>query len=682
MTSPQLTDQKPRVDAVEVLRVLVADLRALADRLDLKEHSPTLQQTLKAAQERVSGPRAVVMLLGEHGDLKRRFLERLLGPELTHLPNPTTVCTRLEYGAEPQCTLTMPQGLTAVLPLDQLENFLSRRTPQPVPPGGEKPRQTMQMIRLPNPALQGGLAVIDTPVVASGEPNASVLECAGQADAWIFVLNADHEVSEASQALLRQLPERGARLEMVVENAETQSAEERLAARERLMQTLREHCNIDAPRLTLVASAATEGDEGNFWHGRFATFHSVMMLRGRERWMEATRAVVLDALSEVGAEIDFELKRIGLGLRHARLRLGMKDLDGLRKRFYELGRLTGEPAIETKPVETNAPEAPEQQQTGHQSKLGGIWAGGSEPAAAAEGTGDSSPLTMLADAIAAAMGPSEDTPVKADVAATGAAGFDTAKTEADIPIPPPEMAASAFAAAEAMAAVSGTPTGVPEAALSEVPAPATATVPGDTAMPAAPPIPPAPMAAATFVSFRGPGAKVRPKRGLSVHFSEDVTRLMHSKAGEPGRITLLKRVAGIAVVIAFLCLIVWALSPRGFFFGHEAPAEWDDHQPKAAASTNPAAPAAANGAVASPVQPTGSLPDTSNAATPDISGSQPAKPSAAVRVPLARPIPGGATAGQASRRKRHHRHLLGLNKLWHWVRHPHGGDAASKTNNE
>jgi hypothetical protein len=43
-------------------------------------------------------------------------------------------------------------------------------------------------------------------------------------------------------------------------------------------------------------------------------------------------------------------------------------------------------------------------------------------------------------------------------------------------------------------------------------------------------------------------------------------------------------------------------------------------------------------------------------------------------MPLARPIPSGATAGVAPRAKRHHRHLLGLGKLWHWVRHDHSKD--------
>ncbi|MGB9419209.1 MAG: hypothetical protein WCB58_23060, partial [Acidobacteriaceae bacterium] len=271
MTLPPLTDQKvPRVDPIEALRVLVAELRALVARLELKDGTPGLQDTLNAAQERVCGPRAVVVLLGEHEALKRRFLERLLGPNLAHLPNPTAVCTRLEYGAEPECTVTMPQETPAALPMmDPLESFLKRQTiigaagqPHIMPPVAEalntpeeKPRQAMQLIRLPNPTLQGGLAVIDTPAVESGEPAANLLACAEEADAWIFVLNADHALSEASQALLRRLPERGSRLEIVVENADSLSGEERLAARDRLMRTLHEHCNVEAPRLTLVASA-------------------------------------------------------------------------------------------------------------------------------------------------------------------------------------------------------------------------------------------------------------------------------------------------------------------------------------------------------------------------------------------------------------------------------------------
>jgi hypothetical protein len=603
MTSPQPTDQKPRIDPVEALRVLVADLRALADRLALKDNR-SLQQTLKAAQERVSGPRAVVMLLGEHEDLKRRFLERLLGPNLAQVPKPTAVCTRLEYGAQRECSATMHQGLTAALPLDQLEAFrvphTDRRANRDTMDTMEK---TVRAIRLPNPTLKGDLAVIDTPIVQSMEPDASLLECAQQADAWIFVLQADHALSEASYALLRRLPVRGARLEMVVEGAEALNAEERLAARERLMRTLTEHCNIEAPRLTLIASATTEGDTESFWHGRFATFHSVMMLRGRERSLEATRAVVADALTAVGTEIDSELKSIGLGLRHARLRLGMKDLDGLRTRFHELRQLDSPPPLDANAAHEKAPSI--------------------RPAA------ENLPL-MPAEAMAAAMMPGSMEVQATEVAKPGSL-IDRAQTGDGI-----------------LSAAPGT-TGTVAAAPFAVPEP-------------------------TFLSFPRPTAGARSKSGLAANFGEIWTRLVPlGAAAGGGRITLPQRVAGGALAASFVCLILWALAPRGFLFGHEAPSEWEYHPSENAASVIHTAPATATGPDVSLPQPgdTRSLPDPADTQTPNIPQAPLRKRSAAIRTPLLRPIPSGATAGVSRSTKRHHRHLLGLGKLWHWMRHPH-----------
>jgi hypothetical protein len=668
MTLPPLTDQTPREDPTEGLRVLVADLLTLTGRLDLKERIPDLQATLKAAQERVCGPRALVMLLSEHAELKRRFLERLLGPDLALVPNPTTECTRLEYGVEAEQTVTIPPGRPAAMPLDPLESFLSGGTlnnateniPDSIPeniPGNisenipenipETPRQAIETIRLPNPTLKGGLAVIDTPAVEGGEPSASVLGCIEQADAWIFVLNTDHALSEASQALLRRLPERGARLELVVENAEALSSEERMAARDRLMQTLREHCNIESPRLTLVASAATEGDEGSFWHGRFATFHSVMMLRGRERWLEGTLAMVLDALSRVGAEIDLELKSIALGVRHARLRLGMKDLDGLRARFHELsgGELSGggresEPAPNATPVSPQTADAVPQQ-----SRLD--WSGGSDPATQAEAAGGPSALELFAQSLAA-MAP------------------ENADTEA--PRPMPGADAAPHVTQESAAAKSPERerwAGEARSAMRENPAATGATVPA--ARVAEPRIPPASMTEPAFARVK----EKRPKRVVSVHLTGSLRQLVpHSRTAEPGRFTLLKRIAWVALVIAFVCLILWALAPRGFLFGHEPPAEWDLQQPTPALASH-AAPSAPSNTAADPPQPgnTGGLPETTDAATPNIPEAPLAKHHGAVRMPLVHPIPSHATAGVPA--KRHHRRLLGLGKLWHWVRHPH-----------
>jgi hypothetical protein len=581
MTSPHQTDPKRPIDSVDALRVLVTDLRALAEQLALKERSHSLQKTLKTAQERVSGPRSVVMLLSEHEDLKRRFLERLLGPNLAHVPNPTVVCTRLEYGLEPECTISMPQGVTAVLPLDQLEAFRDRHMPE----------KTTQIIRLPNPALKDDLAVIDTPVVKSDQPAASVLACADQSDAWIFVLHPDHELSEASEALLRQLPEHGTRLEMVVEGAETLTAEVRLAARERLMQTLRERCDIETPRLTLVASAPTEGDEESFWHGRFATFHSVMMRRGRERWMDATRAIVMNALSEVAAEINVELKSVGRGQRHARLRLGMKELDGLRTRFDALALFGGQRASET----TQHARTPDAKAA--DTRLQGI-----QPAA------------------------------------TNLSSEEPSAPELPPLITPPTEESMAAAPVETSATFFAQPAAVAEPA---------------------------------FATFRRPSMNVQSERGLSINFSEKVSRLIqHSKASEDGKLALPKRIAGVALALAFVCFILWALAPRVSLFGHEAPSEWEY---EAAAKQSVASPVAATPAAASSVslpQPdTGSLPDTAPTERPAIPSTPLTKRGGAIRTPLVRPIPSNSAAGAARSAKRHHRHLLGLAKLWHWMRH-------------
>ena len=122
---------------------------------------------------------------------------------------------------------------------------------------------------------------------------------------------------------------------------------------------------------------------------------------------------------------------------------------------------------------------------------------------------------------------------------------------------------------------------------------------------------------------------------------------------------------GIALAILLLCLILWALSPRGFFSAHEDPGEWEYHPPQPAPPAN----ALVDADATTPEPEAGApLPDAGEPGTPDLRGRALAKPSGAVRMPLAKPIPDGARAGAAPPR-RHHRHLLGLGKLWHWI-HP------------
>ncbi len=338
MASPYLVDPIKPIDPVDALRLLVVDVQALADRLALRQANRGLQQLLDATQERVFGPRTVIMLMGETAAVKRRFLERLLGPQLNAVPEPATGCLRLQYGAEAECTVSLPEGLTAVMPLEQVPDFLARQ-------GGEMPQHSRQTVRLPNAALARGLAIIDTPAMETLPPSGDVenipwlLEAAAQADCWIFVLGVDQEPSEQSLALLRQLPRPCGRLDIVVEGAESLSGEARQREREQLLRTLEDRCSLENPRLTLLASPSAEGEAGGFWNGRFASFQSVTLIRGREHWLHTTRVAVAEALSAVGEEIQAKLLGGGLDLHQARLRLGQKDLEVLRTRFDELGLL-------------------------------------------------------------------------------------------------------------------------------------------------------------------------------------------------------------------------------------------------------------------------------------------------------------------------------------------------------
>jgi hypothetical protein len=377
--------------------------------------------------------------------------------------------------------------------------------------------------------------------------------------------------------------------------------------------------------------------------------------------MAGTQALVLDALSQVDAEIGLELKSVAMGVRHARLRLGMKDLDGLRTRLSGLGLLEGERPAETKTAEPQPAAAAIPQQ----SRLD--WSAGMDgPATKAEAVDGLSPLTMLAEAIAALAPESAGTEATHPTGDTAEAVPDAVRDAVMGATKQPEIAIH-----HAEGVASGDPDAETVTAKPAVtPARSAAALPGA----------PAPAEPASDRSREPAVAKVRPKRGVSVHLSGSLRQLVpRSSTAESGTVRLLKRIAWVALVIAFICLILWALAPRGFLFGHEQPAEWDFQQPKPALASRavPVPPSDADAGAPLPGD-ASSLPDTAGAATPNIPAAALTKHKGTVRIPLVHPIPTDATAGVPQYSKRHHRHLLGLGKLWHWVRHPRHGKSGQE----
>jgi hypothetical protein len=134
-----------------------------------------------------------------------------------------------------------------------------------------------------------------------------------------------------------------------------------------------------------------------------------------------------------------------------------------------------------------------------------------------------------------------------------------------------------------------------------------------------------------------------------------------------------KAAAMMALLLVLAGLIAWAMWRRGKVFGHENGAAWE-YQPAKAADPSHPMPAMPDGNSANSIPPlnTDSLPDPAAAHTPNLTGNPLRKRSPTVRLPLAKPVPQQeAPAPAVARHKRHRRGILGLGKLWHWIRRDH-----------
>ncbi len=135
----------------------------------------------------------------------------------------------------------------------------------------------------------------------------------------------------------------------------------------------------------------------------------------------------------------------------------------------------------------------------------------------------------------------------------------------------------------------------------------------------------------------------------------------------------LKAAAIMALLLVLAGLIAWSMWRRGKIFRGENGTAWQ-YPPKAADASHPA-PVIKSGNAGTAIPPpnTGLLPDPTSASTSNLTSQPLKKPTPVIRLPLARPVRDAATMTEAvpRRHKRHRRDILGLGKLWHWIRRPH-----------
>jgi predicted GTPase len=147
-------------------------------------------------------------LIGVVGEFKRgksTFINALLGQEILPadvLPA-TAVVSRIIYGRNASCTLTLSDGSELPIPFAEIANYVTKLTAQ----SAEQAQSVAEaIVAFPAMTLQNNIQIIDTPGLgdeaAMTERTMALLPTV---DAAILVVSARSPFSSAEQALLRSL---------------------------------------------------------------------------------------------------------------------------------------------------------------------------------------------------------------------------------------------------------------------------------------------------------------------------------------------------------------------------------------------------------------------------------------------------------------------------------------------
>lgn len=179
--------------ATEELDALVGDVRSIAHRLDRSD----LADRLDEIRRRAARTDTVVCVVGEFKKGKSALINALLGSAVCPVDDDlaTAAVTVVRYGETPSAVVHRREGGESIVePID----------PAAVPdwaqePVGRERRRDVDLVevRIPNPVLEGGLTLVDTPGVGGLNAGhaAATLAFLPSADALVFVTDASAELS-------------------------------------------------------------------------------------------------------------------------------------------------------------------------------------------------------------------------------------------------------------------------------------------------------------------------------------------------------------------------------------------------------------------------------------------------------------------------------------------------------
>ena len=255
-----------RADLLEVL----AAIGQMLDEVGLPS------QPAMVAEDRLRQNRFDIVVLGQYKRGKTSFINALLGEDLlpTAIVPLTNVATRVRHAPHPSAHVAFLDGRTEERPLEDLHLYTTEKGN----PGNAK-RVLLVEVGFPATALRDGTMVTDTPGIASifEQNTRAAMEYIPQADAAIFLVNADPPISEAERAFLKEVRPYMAKLFFVqnkIDQVSEEDQKESLAfTRAVIEETTGEHGIAIYPvSARLALQAKLENDPERLRQSRFDQF--------------------------------------------------------------------------------------------------------------------------------------------------------------------------------------------------------------------------------------------------------------------------------------------------------------------------------------------------------------------------------------------------------------------------
>ena len=258
-TVPSFQDRSGQV-RVELLDIL-ATIGEMLDEIGL------VSEPARVAADRLLHNRFDIVVLGQYKRGKTTFINALLGDDLlpTAIVPLTNIATRVRHATQPSARVTFLDGQVQEIPLEDLPLYTTEKGN----PGNAK-RVLLVEVEFPATALRDGTMVTDTPGIASifEQNTKAAMEYIPQADAAIFLVNADPPISEAERAFLKEVRPYLAKLFFVqnkIDQVSPEDQEESLAfTRAVIEETMGDHGIVIYPvsaRMALEAKLAQDPEK-------------------------------------------------------------------------------------------------------------------------------------------------------------------------------------------------------------------------------------------------------------------------------------------------------------------------------------------------------------------------------------------------------------------------------------